>query len=297
MAVGSVAFENILTVNKTNRPFFITVRPEVALLNLNMQPRRYVMSLNENLTKIYEECSNGYHKVDDFRSKLLGFLPLASGIAILGTLYNIEPDGDRFLTTHHFVIGIFGFIVTLGLHIYELKGIEKCTQFIKLGKWIEDRMEDNIISGDIRKGYFTELLLNGSKYINEPVASAIIYSIVLALWAYVAFLKIDPLNYIVPLFVFPTSFVLGIIHWRRKLKDEILAHRAISFNDIKVFIHRWFAGFDHQKSNAYFLEFLPYKKIDMCFPDVGEIRSIAKFNEWYEQSKESVKKITMILSK
>jgi hypothetical protein len=151
-------------------------------------------------------------------------------------------------------------------------------------------MEDNIISGDIRKGYFTELLLNGSKYINEPVASAIIYSIVLALWAYVAFLKIDPLNYIVPLFVFPTSFVLGIIHWRRKLKDEILAHRAISFNDIKVFIHRWFAGFDHQKSNAYFLEFLPYKKIDMCFPDVGEIRSIAKFNEWYEQSKESVKK-------
>ena len=28
---------------------------------------------------MYDEISNSFHKVDDFRAKLLGFLPLASG--------------------------------------------------------------------------------------------------------------------------------------------------------------------------------------------------------------------------
>jgi len=176
------------------------------------------MSLNKDLIKIYEECSNGYHKVDDFRAKLLGFLPLASGIAILGTLYAEEKnDSVHFLTDHHFAIGIFGFIVTLGLLVYELKGIEKCTQFIMLGKWIEDQMEDNTVNGVIKKGYFTELL-KGNKYINEPVASAIIYSIVLALWSYVTFMEVCHLQYIMPPLVFLTFFIIVVTYWRSIFK-------------------------------------------------------------------------------
>jgi hypothetical protein len=42
---------------------------------------------NADLINIYQKCYDGYQKVDDFRSKLLGFLPLASGVAILGSLY------------------------------------------------------------------------------------------------------------------------------------------------------------------------------------------------------------------
>jgi hypothetical protein len=178
------------------------------------------MPVNNNLIKIYDECSNGYHKVDDFRAKLLGFLPLASGIAILGTLYiKKEKGSDYFLSDHHITIGIFGIFVTLGLLVYELKGIEKCTQFIKLGEWIEGQMEDNLVNGKIRVGYFTELL-KGNSVINEPVASAFIYSIVLALWTYVSCLKIYPLSYIIAGLVLLISFIFVIIYWRRILKKD-----------------------------------------------------------------------------
>ena len=58
------------------------------------------MELNIDLIKIYAECSNGYHKVDDFRAKLLGFLPLASGIGIFGGIYV-----DSRLSDSHIAIG------------------------------------------------------------------------------------------------------------------------------------------------------------------------------------------------
>lgn len=171
------------------------------------------MSNIVDLKRIYDECSNGYHKVDEFRAKLLGFLPLASGIAILGSLYIEKKSGsEHYLTGHHTAIGIFGIIVTIGLLIYELKGIEKCTQFIILGKWIECQMEENLNNKDNEKGYFTELL-NGSSFINEPVASAFIYSIVLALWTYVTCLGFYPQNYFIPGLVWFVSFLFVVIYW------------------------------------------------------------------------------------
>jgi hypothetical protein len=36
----------------------------------------------EHLIKVYENICNSYHKVDDFRAKLLGILSLASGAII-----------------------------------------------------------------------------------------------------------------------------------------------------------------------------------------------------------------------
>lgn len=139
------------------------------------------------------------------------FLPLASGIAILGSL-TIEQKKESIpvLSNYHFAIGIFGLVVTFGLLIYELKGIEKCSQFIKLGRWLETQMgmkdearekglqnndtkkkkDQTIIQIDepnLQKGFFIELA-NGKSYINEPIATAIIYPAVLSLWTYIAFL-------------------------------------------------------------------------------------------------------------
>ena len=34
------------------------------------------MAEEDELIKVYDKCSEGYHRVDDFRAKLLGFLPL-----------------------------------------------------------------------------------------------------------------------------------------------------------------------------------------------------------------------------
>ncbi len=44
------------------------------------------MDEKQDLQTLYQSCLEGYHRVDDFRAKLLGFLPLGS-IAVLGALY------------------------------------------------------------------------------------------------------------------------------------------------------------------------------------------------------------------
>ena len=181
------------------------------------------MAKNDDLIKIYDKCSEGYHKVDDFRSKLLGFLPLASGITVLGSLYiEHKTDDKSLLNAHQIAIGLFGLVVTFRLLVYELKGIEKCTQFIKLGKWLEEQMEENEKSYDtdkkVKKGFFIELL-KGDDFFTEPIATGFVYSIVLALWTYVGLLDFNPYCYIIPAVVFALSFILVYKHWQ-KVKNK-----------------------------------------------------------------------------
>jgi hypothetical protein len=157
------------------------------------------MEPNDDLAKINAECSKGYHKVDDFRGKLLGFLPLASGIGVFGSLYvELKKESANEISKNYIALGVFGVLVTLGLLIYELKGITKCMQFIFLGKWIESRMKTNKQTvpeakfQKVTQGYFTELA--GKRTILEPivtkpVASAIIYSTVIGAWTYVLLLR------------------------------------------------------------------------------------------------------------
>ncbi len=167
------------------------------------------MALNSDQLKIYEKCYDGYQKVEDLRSKLLGFLPIASGLTVLGSL-SIKTE---LLNENFLAIGLFGFVATWGLLIFELKGIEKCTQFIFLGKWIESQMEGNINKGLGREGYFTELA-ESHPFVNEPIASAFIYSIVLALWSYVGFFGASPRQYLIPTIVFCLFFTWVYFHWQ-----------------------------------------------------------------------------------
>ena len=61
-----------------------------------------------NLRTAYQDVCSSYHAIDNFRAKLLGFLPLASGTGIFLVL---DKDFDKqFLTPIRF----FGFLVTLG---------------------------------------------------------------------------------------------------------------------------------------------------------------------------------------
>jgi hypothetical protein len=250
--------------------------------------KAFIMAIHNDLFKIYDKCSEGYHRVDDFRSKLLTLLPLSSGIAILGSLFIEQKTGSKFtLNGHNIAIGLFGFIVTIGLLIYELKGIEKCTQFIKLGKWIEAQMDGNVSYGDARKGYFTELL-TGNEYVNEPVASAIVYSIVLALWSYVFLLGTSPYCLILIPIIYTIAFKLIIRYWKNVYNKNDVMSFIYTKNDVTSFVYSWFAGFDHKRENTFFHQFLPAGDIDMFFPDFGEIKSIEKFNEWYNDAKEKI---------
>ena len=138
---------------------------------------------------IYQEVCRSYHAVDDFRAKLLGFLPLASGGAFL-LLGDALLDSQKRLVVEKYLggIGAFGFLVTLGLFIYELRGIQRCGTLIKLGKTLEDSLG---IVGQFkfRPGDVGFTLIPSFLGINLSVtlAARLIYSTVLAAWVFFGF--------------------------------------------------------------------------------------------------------------
>jgi hypothetical protein len=130
----------------------------------------------------YTELCAGYLAIEDFRGKLLGFLPLATG----GIFLYAGKSGEGNLSNPKFSLafGIFGFLITLGLFAFELYGIRRCTALIHLGEDLENQLK---IEGQFLR---RPVGLEGwgpwgfLKYINEPMASGIIYPTVAAAWLY-----------------------------------------------------------------------------------------------------------------
>jgi len=131
----------------------------------------------DNLRTIYQELCNSYRAIDDFRTKLLGFLPLATiaGIFVLVT----DKEKVEFAQPYFWPIGVFGFVITLGLFFYELYGIKKCTHLIRAGIDLEKGLESN-------GGQFSKRPYGVAGLINEPLASGVIYPAVLAAWTFLA---------------------------------------------------------------------------------------------------------------
>ncbi len=143
---------------------------------------------NVKLT-IYRELCASYRAIDDFRAKLLGLLPLATGTGI----FLLLGDKTKLNAVAPYLgpIGVFGFVVTLGLFSYEIFAIKKCGALISAGTELEKQLE---------KGYIShgQFVTRPNIFINEPFAAGIIYSAVLAAWIYLASITIyepssDPL--------------------------------------------------------------------------------------------------------
>ena len=120
-----------------------------------------------------------YERIDDFRAKLLGFLPLVSGTGLLLLLGHTGLDGRaqdnwELLT----FAGLFGAIVTLGLLLYEQRGIQQCIRLTTIGKALESKLRVH--------GRFSRWPHSLRRFINEPAASGFIYSSVIASWVFVA---------------------------------------------------------------------------------------------------------------
>lgn len=131
----------------------------------------------ENLRTVYRELCSSYRAIDDFRTKLLGFLPLATGAGI----FFLITDKDKITSVQQYFrpVGAFGFVVTLGLFSFELYGIKKCTHLIRAGKDLEKEL-------NISDGQFTKRPHGVAGLINEPLASGVIYPAVLAAWTFLA---------------------------------------------------------------------------------------------------------------
>jgi hypothetical protein len=71
---------------------------------------------SENRRAVYQELCASYRFIDDFRARLLGFLPLASAGGIFLLLGPFAKNAAQYLLP----VGLFGFTITLGLFSYEL---------------------------------------------------------------------------------------------------------------------------------------------------------------------------------
>ncbi len=67
-----------------------------------------------------------------------------------------------------------------------------------------------------------------------------------------------------------------------------------SENDIKAFIYKWFAGFDHQAYRTFFVRHLT-KDININFPDM-QVNSKKDFRKWYKKVTKNIKQNSHSLS-
>lgn len=125
---------------------------------------------------VYGQLCDSYRAIDTFRTTLLSLLPLASGAGIFLLFQKdaITPEQKSFLLP----IGAFGFVITLGLFLFEIYGIKKCGALITAGRKLEQL-------ADIRGQFFCRPRAV-ARVIDEPFASGVIYPAVLAAWAYLA---------------------------------------------------------------------------------------------------------------
>lgn len=141
---------------------------------------------HEDLRMAYQEVCKSYHAVDDFRAKLLGFLPLVSGTGIFFLLNTTFSNATQraFATAYLGPTGLFGFVVTLGLFSYELRGIQKCNSLIAVGQKMEAMLDID--------GQFTQREDAVAGFIGKTLAARMIYPAVLAAWIFVALISVWP---------------------------------------------------------------------------------------------------------
>lgn len=135
--------------------------------------------LKERKARAYEQLCDSYRAIDDFRAKLLALLPMATA----GGMFLLVGDDGRAVAMKPFLsaIGIFGFVVTLGLFFFELHGILKCTHLIGAGAKLEEQL-----GIELDEGQFRDRPLGIFNFINEPFAASIVYPAVLAAWIFLA---------------------------------------------------------------------------------------------------------------
>jgi hypothetical protein len=167
--------------------------------------------LRDEKLKAYEQLCISYRAIDDFRAKLLGFLPLATGTGLFLLVKTLSSTERK---EYLIIIGAFGFLITIGLFAFEIYGIGKCGALIETGKLLEDSLK---IGG---VGQFRPRPQNIASVINEPFAAGIIYPTVLAAWAFLALVFVwRRVAVVIAILVFLAGFV-GTLKYDSWLRSE-----------------------------------------------------------------------------
>ena len=128
----------------------------------------------------YETLCDAYHRITDFRGKLLALLPLASGVGVVTLLGN---DLRGIASSYLLLIAIFALLVTVGLYFYENRGVERCKSLIQRGKELEELMR-------FRGGLFRDRPRQRFGFIGSEVAGYVVYGATALAWVAVAIIGV-----------------------------------------------------------------------------------------------------------
>lgn len=142
-----------------------------------------------HLEAVYGRVCDSYQAIDDFRMKLLGLLPVATGTGVFlllsGKAELIGTDNEEKVREAMGAIGAFGCLFTLGLFAFELFGIKKCHYLIEAGRRLE---RDLGVRGQFRCRPF-----DAAGFVNEPIASSVVYPVSMAAWVFLALVFVSGL--------------------------------------------------------------------------------------------------------
>jgi hypothetical protein len=128
---------------------------------------------------MYDKIAAQHDKIDDFRAKLLGFLPVVTGIGLFA-LVKEKPGSPELIAA----IGFFGAIASIGLFVHELRGITECYMLITIGCALEQKLAKTAAPC----GTFSSRAWWGfrSSYVSREMAALIVYPATIAAWTFVA---------------------------------------------------------------------------------------------------------------
>ena len=123
----------------------------------------------------YEEICRSHQAIADFRGRLLGLLPLASGAGIFLLL---NDKISKVSGTHLIAAGLFGTAITLGLYLYESRGMAECLLLRERGGRIECMLHI--------PEHCSRFQGNTPRFVSPQGAGPVVYFAVVAAWLFVA---------------------------------------------------------------------------------------------------------------
>jgi hypothetical protein len=142
------------------------------------------------LQAMYDKVTTQHDKIDDFRAKLLGFLPIVTGIGLFALAKDLPKDENLPSGMVELLpaIGLFGALASLGLFVHELRGITECYMLIELGRVLERRLAGAELAQEKEPpGAFAGRRSWGfSGLVSRETAALIVYPATIAAWVFVA---------------------------------------------------------------------------------------------------------------
>lgn len=127
------------------------------------------------LQGLYGEICQSWRMLTDVRFKLLAFLPAITGAILLTILGRPALAGSGLSLPARAGIAILGFIVTIGIYLYDQRNTELYNDLISRGRRIEAEL-------GIDTGHFRGRLASHNRFVQHDFATGLIYTFTILAW-------------------------------------------------------------------------------------------------------------------